>query len=65
MKIARTETFVENYRKLPAHIRKKVDKQIRFLVIDMSHPSLRVKKCVDWIVLKLVLIDHIALLLKR
>ena len=44
MKIARTETFVETYRKLPLHIRKKIDKQIRFLATDISHPSLRVKK---------------------
>lgn len=44
MKIAKTEIFENNYTKLPARIRKKVDKQIKFIQQDISYPGLRVKK---------------------
>lgn len=44
MRIAKTREFVRRYRKLPKSIQKKVDKQIRFLAIDIFHPSLRTKR---------------------
>lgn len=44
MKIAKTPLFEKCYDKLPLVIRKKVDKQIRFIQGNISHPSLRTKR---------------------
>ena len=44
MKIRRTESFVKDYRSLPAAIRGQVDKQLEYLIRNPRHPSLRIKK---------------------
>ena len=38
------EKFVKTYSKLPLSIQKKVDKQIKFLLNDLRHPSIQAKK---------------------
>ena len=42
-----TDTFRQSYRDLPEPIRKKVQKQIRFLSQDPSHRSLHIHKLND------------------
>ena len=42
-----TETFRQTYRELPEAIRKKVQKQLRFLSHDPSHRSLHIHKLND------------------
>ena len=44
MKIRRTDAFRRDYRALPTEIRDRVDKQLRLLLEDFRHPSLRLKK---------------------
>lgn len=44
MRVAFTQEFQENYRSLPAGLRKKMDKAIRFLSVNPRHPSLQVKR---------------------
>jgi len=44
MNITRSDSFQDHYARLPANIRKKVDKQLLFLHQNIAHPSLRVKK---------------------
>jgi len=44
MKIRCTESFIKDYRRLPAEIRGQVDKQLEYLIRDHRYPSLRVKK---------------------
>ena len=44
MKIKAYKKFQRLYKDLPADIRKKIDKQIEYLVRDIRHPSLQVKK---------------------
>lgn len=44
MKIAKTASFIDSYINLPKQIQKKVDKQIKFLLINPSYPSLRTKR---------------------
>lgn len=44
MPIDRTERFIKAYSRLPAHIRAKVDKALRFLDIDFRHPGLQAKR---------------------
>ena len=44
MKIKAYAGFADLYRKLPAAIRKKTDKQISLLSENMFHPSLHTKK---------------------
>lgn len=46
-KIERTKTFAKQYAKLPVHIRKKVDKQLIFLIEKPDHPSLALKKMIN------------------
>ena len=44
-----TDEFKRTYKKLPSHIQKKIDKQLRFLVINPKHPSLKIHKLNgDW-----------------
>ena len=44
MNIRRTDTFLRDYRALPIEIRERVEKQLRLLLEDFRHPSLRLKK---------------------
>lgn len=44
MRIIRTQSFKIDYKKLPFHIQKQTEKQLRFLVSDWRRPSLRIKK---------------------
>lgn len=44
MKIRLSAPAEKDWYRLPSNIRKKAEKQIRFLVDDMFHPSLRTKK---------------------
>ena len=44
MKIARTERFKKAYKKLNQRQRRAVEKALSFLVNNIRHPSLRVKK---------------------
>ncbi len=44
MIIRRTDAFLRDYRALPADIRQRVEKQLRLLLEDYRHPSLRLKK---------------------
>lgn len=44
MKIKYTPCFKNSFRKFPISIQKKFYKQIRFLLRDIRHPSLRAKK---------------------
>ena len=43
MKIARTETFKKDFQKLPDKVRKAAAKQITQLLMDYTHPSLRLE----------------------
>jgi len=42
--IRRTDAFLRDYRALPIEIRERVEKQLRLLLEDFRHPSLRLKK---------------------
>lgn len=44
MKIAKTESFVKGYQKLPKSIQNKADKQFILLCNNLRHPSIRAKK---------------------
>lgn len=44
MKVIFTEPFLRQFRKLPKGIKRKLEKQIRFLLENLHHPSLRAKK---------------------
>lgn len=44
MKIIRTDSFKRDYKKLPDRLKKQVEKSLRFLIGNLSHPSLRAKK---------------------
>lgn len=44
MKLIRTNRFKRDYKKLSQKIQKLTDKQLCFLVQNLSHPSLRVKR---------------------
>ena len=44
MNIRRTDAFLRDYRALPIEIRERVEKQLRLLLEDFRHPSLRLKK---------------------
>lgn len=39
-----SEKFIKAYGRLPLSIQRKVDKQIKFLLQDLRHPSIRAKK---------------------
>ncbi|MEJ5309507.1 MAG: DNA helicase [Anaerolineae bacterium] len=47
VKIILTETLREDYRRLPQHIQRKFDKQLRFLVKNPRHPSLNIHHLAD------------------
>ena len=44
MKIRRTESFLKDYRRLPAEVKSRVEKQLSYLIENPQHPSLKVKK---------------------
>lgn len=39
-----SKKFIKTYGRLPLSIQRKVDKQIKLLLSDLRHPSIRVKK---------------------
>ena len=47
MKLLFTRTFVKNYRELPKRIQNAADKQLEYLLSDLEHPSLNIKKMKD------------------
>jgi len=44
LKLAYTNSFKRDYRKLPEEEKKKLEKQLKFLLKDRDYPSLRAKK---------------------
>ena len=44
MKLQWTRSFAKNYQKLPQHLQKQTDQKLGFLLENINHPSLRVKK---------------------
>ena len=44
MKLSRTDRFKKDYQKLPQRIQKQTNQKLAFLLQDIRHPSLRVKK---------------------
>ena len=44
MEAIRLNSFKRDYKKLPTHIRKKLDEQLQLLLQNPGHPSFRVKK---------------------
>ncbi len=44
MKIRRSEHFKQSYHKLSPVLRKRVDKALTLLAMNVRHPSLRIKK---------------------
>lgn len=44
MELFYTKAFKKDYKSLPTKIQKKTDKAISFLLSNLTHPSLRVKK---------------------
>lgn len=47
MKLRSLKPFAKQYAKLPALVRKKFDRQLRYLAQDFRHPSIRAKKMVN------------------
>jgi len=44
MQLIQTTHFKRDYKKLPRSIQKRTDEKLKFLVQNVSHPSLRVKR---------------------
>lgn len=44
MKLRRTERFLRDYKGLPASVRRQTDRKLLYLVENIGHPSLRVKR---------------------
>lgn len=44
MRLQWQKPFVKDYQKLPRHVQKQTDRRLGFLLQDIAHPSLRVKK---------------------
>lgn len=44
MELFFTKRFKKDYKKLPQDIQRRTDKKLKFLLKDISHPSLRIKK---------------------
>ena len=44
MQLIQTTHFERDYKKLPTSIQKRTDEKLKFLVQNVSHPSLRVKR---------------------
>lgn len=46
MKIRYSKSFVEDYKKIPQHKQKKIDKAIKLIQEDLYHPGLNTRKMV-------------------
>jgi len=44
VELVRTDRFVRDYEALPAEVRKRVDRKLAYLLQNIAHPSLRVKR---------------------
>jgi hypothetical protein len=44
MKLIRTDRLLQDYKKLPAQVRKHTDRKLLYLARDIGHPSLRVER---------------------
>lgn len=44
MRLIRTQRFLDDYRKLPAQIRKQTDRKLRYVAENVGHPPLRVTR---------------------
>jgi mRNA interferase RelE/StbE len=44
MRLVRTDRFLHDYRRLPDQVRRQTDRKLCYLVQNLSHPSLRVKR---------------------
>lgn len=44
MKVVFTEPFQDRYKKLPKSLQARFEKQLKFLLKNLRHPSLRAKK---------------------
>ena len=44
MKVVYTKKFIRLYRKQPQHIQEAMNKQLGFLLSNVNHPSLNIKK---------------------
>ena len=44
MRLIRTQRFLEDYWKLPLQVQKQTDSNLQYLVENVGHPSLRVKR---------------------
>lgn len=44
MNIIRTDPFKKDFKRLPKEIKRKTERSLRFLIENIQHPSLRVKK---------------------
>lgn len=44
MNIIRTDPFKKDFKKLPKEVKRKTEQSLRFLIENIQHPSLRVKK---------------------
>ncbi len=44
MTLVRTDRFKHDYQRLPKHIQKQTDRKLHYLVADITHPSLRIKR---------------------
>ena len=44
MKLIRTDRFLDDYRRLPPQVQRQTDRKLTYLVRDIAHPSLRVKR---------------------
>ncbi|MBI5747223.1 MAG: type II toxin-antitoxin system RelE/ParE family toxin [Nitrospirae bacterium] len=44
MNIIRTDPFKKDFKRLPKEIKRKTEQSLRFLIENIQHPSLRVKK---------------------
>lgn len=44
VKLEATPSFLKAYRQLPSSIQKKVDRNLQFLLNDITHPGLQAKK---------------------
>lgn len=43
-KVAKDDNFDKHYETLPGHIKRKFEKQVRFLLNDPKHPSLKIHR---------------------
>lgn len=44
MRVVRTDSFKLDYQRLPVTLQRRFDQKLEFFMVNVSHPSLRVKK---------------------